>query len=110
VVPGPGPIEPQSQLPQVSGVDTSKPEPPLPTDATNSDLLDVDDSSTNVGDSSVHEDDVEGELQTGNAATASLDPYASLDTAFGAYSADEPRPMASIRGPASRHDEDDLLF
>jgi len=104
VVQGAGPIEPQGQPPQTSGlVSMSKPEPPLPSDTISGDLLDVDDNS-------IHEDDPGSELRNGNTATASLDPYASLDTAFGAYSADEPRPMASMRGPVSRHDEDDLLF
>ena len=98
VVQGPGPIEPQKQSASSSVlVDTSKPPPPLP--AESSDLLDVDASS---------EGDGEGEetgLRSGvsEAPTGPADPYASLDSAFGGYVADGPKPMSSRQ-------EDDLLF
>ncbi|ETW86030.1 hypothetical protein HETIRDRAFT_380250 [Heterobasidion irregulare TC 32-1] len=98
VVQGPGPIEPQKQSASSSVlVDTSKPPPPLPTES--NDLLDVDASS---------EGDGEGEeagLRSGvsEPPTGPADPYASLDSAFGGYVADGPKPMSSRQ-------EDDLLF
>ncbi|THH12750.1 hypothetical protein EW146_g7401 [Bondarzewia mesenterica] len=97
VVHGPGPIEPQrasSAMPPI----TSKPSPPLPTES--GDLLDIDAGSDADGE--------EAGLQEGaavNAPTSSLDPYASLNNAFGGYLADEPKPMS-----AGRREEEDLLF
>jgi len=99
-VPGPGPPETHthkesSPAPGHTGMNTSKPPPPIPRDTNPDDLLDMSDSSA----ADVYDDD--------NAVTPDAnDPYSNMDGAFGNYLADEPQPM----GKGQRGDLDDLLF
>lgn len=101
-VPGPGPAEPHLRKPSPppipAGADTSKPPPPIPTEPT--DLLDMNEASSNPVAPDVDDDDA--------IPNAANDPYSNIDGAFGNYMADEPQPMAAGKG--TRGDLDDLLF
>ncbi|GLB34995.1 putative adaptins are components of the adaptor complexes which link clathrin to receptors in coated vesicles [Lyophyllum shimeji] len=98
-VPGPGPVEPQlpeshnaSNPPDVTPA--AKPAPPPPASAS----IDGDAALSD------HDDEDDG-------PPAAADPYSNLDSAFGNYLQDEPRPMAAGGQSANRHgDLDDLLF
>ncbi|KAA1469495.1 Adaptor protein complex beta subunit [Dentipellis sp. KUC8613] len=101
VVAGPGPTEPGTQQSPLPSADIErKPEAPLPAEIAggSGDLLDVDgDSEGDVNESILNKSGAE-------PSADAADPYASLDNAFGAYMADEPRPMnGSGQG-------EDLLF
>ena len=89
-VSGPGPREPPKES-------ADKPVPPAPHgNGSDTDLIDASDSGEH-GD-----DDGEGEGEEdyiGTRTSTSADPYANLDSAFGAYTADQPKPQT-----------DDLLF
>lgn len=90
VVPGPGPIEPgtgpvaSSPLP----LNTSKPSPPLPPDSATGGLLEGEGSG---GEDDEDEDAGFAKRRSGvGASPMPTDPYASLDTAFGNRTQDEP--------------------
>ncbi|KAL4248120.1 AP complex subunit beta [Abortiporus biennis] len=95
-VPGPGPVEPSAQTALVEPVTTSKPSPPVlpgqPAEASGSGVDLIETASTNGG----HDEDGDGEgdddYATSPSAPITSDPYANLDSAFGAYMADEPKP------------------
>ena len=101
-VPGPGPAEPQLRKPSPppipADVDIAKPPPPIPTEPT--DLLDMNEATSNPVAPDVDDDD--------SIPNVASDPYSNIDGAFGNYMADEPQPMAAEKG--SRGDLDDLLF
>jgi AP-2 complex subunit beta-1 len=85
-VPGPGPIESHSPVPEKRS--------PIPqTNEKQEELADGDTSSD-------QEEETEPKVN---------DPYANLGGAFGNYLADEPRPMAAMDG-RGRKDLDDLLL
>ncbi len=87
VVPGPGPMEP-AQAGTATGNLLDTDEPPLPANGSSGDLMGTNasqDPPSNEGEG----DDDEGVL----SAPASANPYAGLDSAFGGYLADQPRPQ-----------------
>ncbi|KAI0807096.1 Adaptor protein complex beta subunit [Fomes fomentarius] len=87
VVPGPGPMEP-AQAGAATGNLLDTDGPPLPANESSGDLMGTNasqDPPSNEGDG----DDDEGVL----SAPASANPYAGLDSAFGGYLADQPRPQ-----------------
>lgn len=90
-VPGPGPLEPSQKADGVtSPASVTKPTPPIPA-GEEPDLVDAA--------SSGEHDDGEGEGEEDSiaahpaAAVPVSDPYANLDSAFGAYAADQPKPQ-----------------
>ena len=96
-VAGPGPSEPSREL--------DKPVPPAPTgdsgliDASDTGHIDEHDTGAD-GDADGTEEYGTGAARPAAPLAASVsDPYANLDSAFGGYAADEPKPRA-----------DDLLF
>lgn len=109
-VPGPGPSEPQKSSPpsppQITPSNSSKPTPATPSTGAGSLLDDDDDENDENGrlddDDDDGDDDDERNVAGSNAAAA-MDPYASLDSAFGGYA--EPS-QAKARGAK----DDDLLF
>ena len=80
-VPGPGPPEPRRE-----GAE-SKPTPPIPAEADADGEVDA----SSAGEHSGPGDDEEDHIAAAHAP-AGADPYASLGSAFGGYTADEPKP------------------
>jgi len=93
VVAGPGPVEPgTAPEPSPHPLITSKPAPPLPSETGGEHgLLEREGSG---GDEDEDEDEDAG-FARGKAApvrpTTAMDPYASLNTAFGEYAVDTPQ-------------------
>ena len=96
-VSGPGPKEPARNGSVSSPQSGTKPTPPIP--AGDEDLLDAS-SSGEHNDDGDGDGDGEGEGEgeedsiAAHAAQGS-DPYANLDSAFGAYAADQPKPQTN---------------
>ncbi|KAI0306363.1 Adaptor protein complex beta subunit [Multifurca ochricompacta] len=93
VVPGPGPIEPgAASIPSPLPMNTSKPAPPLPPESVGTGgLLEGEGSA---GD----EDEDEDEDPAAARLASASDPYASMDAAFGEYTADAPQPSTVTQG------------
>jgi hypothetical protein len=64
-----------------------------------------DDTSTEESGEGDDDDDDDDDEPRGGPAANGSDPYSNLDSAFGNYLADEPRPMTN-----GRNADDDLLF
>ncbi|KAF8654093.1 hypothetical protein AX16_003626 [Volvariella volvacea WC 439] len=109
IVPGPGPVEPGKSL--VSTEDTNEqPPPPIaksPVPTAPAQAQGIERPSTDARQNSVL---IEADNDEEDEPPAQKDPYSNLDSAFGTYLADEPRPI----GPGAqngRHGvDDDLLF
>lgn len=94
VVPGPGPAEP-SQTGAATGnlVQTDEEQPAqngAQNGTQNGEHADLMATSASQDPSSNEGDDDDGPV---SAPTSAADPYAGLDSAFGGYMADEPRPQ-----------------
>ncbi|KAJ6630758.1 adaptin N terminal region-domain-containing protein [Mycena sp. CBHHK59/15] len=104
-VPGPGPSEPHEQddTPVVPDpAIENKPSPPIPPEA----------AETGPGEDGddVYNEDGEADADDEPRGRANDDPYSNLDSAFGGYLADEPRPMDAGGRGGRQGDDDDLLF
>ena len=105
-VPGPGPIEPQRSTqphpPSTSDDTTMKPTPPIPRERSDDSdrLQDTGEGADADASRDTGDDDEDEPPRQAN------DPYSNLDSAFGGYLADAPRPMAGRRN----QDDDDVLF
>jgi AP-2 complex subunit beta-1 len=94
---GPGPVERSSSAANSQSL-ADKPAPPTPTTQEG----ELDDEGDHEGGDGDHEDDEdEGPAGRGERAALALDPYANLDSAFGAV--DQPQTHRS------RMDDDDLI-
>ncbi|TFK42623.1 adaptin N terminal region-domain-containing protein [Crucibulum laeve] len=98
-IPGPGPSEPRP--------DTVEPTSLVPLDADpEHESTDADAEAETIDDAG--SDDEEPTVR--RRPHDSSDPYSNLDSAFGNYMADEPRPMTAGNHRGRHNDEDDLLF
>lgn len=99
-VPGPGPNEVRNDVaPITNGTDSDGP-PPVQPKRTDVQTEEEDDEAGSEQDDDDDDDNT----------PAIRDPYSNLDSAFGNYVTDQPRPMAANKGGGRSHDEDDLLF
>ncbi|KAF9005610.1 adaptin N terminal region-domain-containing protein [Cyathus striatus] len=102
-VAGPGPNEPRSETQDADG--PLPPSPPRPVATTKPETEeDIENDEDDEKDGTSEQEEAE---QTENHNS---DPYSNLDSAFGNYLADEPRPITEGSHHARHNDEDDLLF
>ncbi|KAF9030755.1 adaptin N terminal region-domain-containing protein [Panaeolus papilionaceus] len=104
-VPGPGPVESHATAATDNLVSVDKEPPPPPPSSGKPTQVET---TGNTGDAGSEDGDGDDDAPPAIKSNSN-DPYSNLDSAFGNYLADAPRPMGNTSGP-QRQFEDDLLI
>lgn len=104
-VPGPGPVESHATAATDNLVSVDKEPPPPPPSSGKPTQVET---TGNTGDAGSEDGDGDDDAPPAIKSNSN-DPYSNLDSAFGNYLADAPRPMGNTSDP-QRQFEDDLLI